>query len=102
MEWASGCPLCEHAFHSIKIFGEGMLMACQKMTTGTWEQREQYRNEELQGSTCGNNIMTIFIECGSCIPSRRFKGFEVWFYNSGIEIIPVFIHAEGKLANSVH
>jgi hypothetical protein len=38
----------------------------------------------------------------SWIPSRRFKGFEVWFYNSGIEIIPVFIHVEGKLAKSAH
>jgi hypothetical protein len=36
----------------------------------------------------------------SWIPSRRFKGFQVWFYNSGIEIIPVFIHAEGELAKS--
>jgi hypothetical protein len=46
--------------------------------------------------------MAKFVESVGWIPSRRFKGFEVRFYNSGIKIIPVFIHAEGKLANSVH
>jgi hypothetical protein len=62
MEWASGCPLCEQAFHSIKIFGEGM-------------KGKNYRNQELQGSTCENNIMGKFIESVELDPFKKIQGF---------------------------
>ncbi len=104
MEWASGCPLCERAFHSIKIFGEGNHYDMPEN-----DYRNMGRNETiigtrnykgaLVGTTSWGNLLRVW----SWIPSRRCKGFfKCAFIILELKLFLTFIHAEGKLAKSAH